>query len=72
MADNIKHAVEAVGEKIGGAVSHEKAENNKEIAKDDNLSLGTRAKAAVDGVGDKAEEVKHGAKEEAHKQQAIH
>jgi len=72
MASNVKHAVEAVGDKVNETVAHTKGEANKEIAKDDDLSLGTRAKAAVDVVGDKAEETKHAAKGEVHKQQAIH
>ncbi|CAF0719665.1 unnamed protein product [Adineta ricciae] len=70
--EKITDACKAGVEKVKEAVSGSSKEANKEIAKDSNLSVGTRAEAAVDAVGDKIDETKHAAKSEAHKQQAIH
>ncbi|KAH9460870.1 hypothetical protein Pst134EA_017181 [Puccinia striiformis f. sp. tritici] len=42
-------------------------EANKTVAKDSDASLGTRATAAKDALGDKVNEVKDGASAEAHK-----
>merc|ERR1711939_895253 len=47
-------------------------EANKEVAKDSNVDVSTRASAAKDALGDKADEHKHGASAEANKQRATH
>jgi hypothetical protein len=47
-------------------------EGNKATAKDSNQSAGTRVGAAMDAVGDKANETGHAASKEAHKQKAAH
>lgn len=45
-------------------------EANKNVAKDSNASLSTRATAAKDAMGDKKDEVSHDAKGEAYEQKA--
>lgn len=45
-------------------------EGNKEVAKDSNASLGTRAEAAKDAIGDKMDESKHGASADLNKEKA--
>lgn len=49
-----------VGDKINEATSGASKEANKDVAKDSNASLGTRANAAKDAVGDKMDESKAG------------
>ena len=49
--EKITDACKAGVEKVKEAVSGSSKEANKEIAKDSNLSVGTRAEAAVDAVG---------------------
>jgi len=61
-----------IGEKAQSAVSGTSYEANKEVAKDSNLSAGTRAQAAKDAVGDKMDQTKHDVKQEYHKQKATH
>ncbi|KFX99797.1 hypothetical protein O988_03646 [Pseudogymnoascus sp. VKM F-3808] len=67
--DSIKQGANYVSEQVQKTTSGVSKEANKEVAKDDNSSLGTRASAAKDAVGDKVNESSHGAKGEAHKQQ---
>ncbi|KAK0392395.1 hypothetical protein NLU13_1890 [Sarocladium strictum] len=66
--DSIKQGANFVGEKVQEATSGVSKEANKEVAKDSNSPIGTRASAAKDALGDKADESKHGAKGEGHKQ----
>ncbi|KAL6822291.1 glucose-repressible protein Grg1 [Trichoderma camerunense] len=66
--DSIKQGANYVGEKVQQATSGASKETNKQVAKDSDASLGTRASAAKDAVGDKMDESKHDAKGEAHKQ----
>ncbi|KAH8179602.1 glucose-repressible protein grg1 domain-containing protein [Sarocladium implicatum] len=66
--DSIKQGANFVGEKVQEATSGASKEANKEVAKDGNAPIGTRASAAKDALGDKADESKHGAKGEGHKQ----
>jgi len=56
-----------VAEKVSEATHAVSGEANKEVAKDSNQSVGTRASAAVDAVKDKANEKASGVKAEAHK-----
>lgn len=49
--DKIADACRAGVEKVKEAVSGTSKEANKEIAKDSNQSIGTRAEAAIDAVG---------------------
>ncbi|KAF4459263.1 hypothetical protein FALBO_13978 [Fusarium albosuccineum] len=66
--DSIKQGANAVAEKAQQAVSGTSKEANKEVAKDSNAPLGTRASAAKDAIGDKADEKKHETKGDAHKE----
>ncbi|KAL7931157.1 glucose-repressible protein Grg1 [Trichoderma chlorosporum] len=66
--DSIKQGANYVGEKVQQATSGASKETNKQVAKDSDANLGTRASAAKDAVGDKMDESKHDAKGEAHKQ----
>ncbi|CAI6100353.1 hypothetical protein V2G26_008307 [Clonostachys chloroleuca] len=66
--DSIKQGANFVSEKVQQATSGTSKEANKEVAKDGNASLGTRASAAKDAAGDKIQESKHDAKGEAHKE----
>jgi hypothetical protein len=49
--DKITDAYKAGVEKVKEAVSGSSKEANKEVAKDSNLSAGTRVGAAVDAAG---------------------
>ncbi|RFU77805.1 glucose repressible grg1 [Trichoderma arundinaceum] len=66
--DSIKQGANYVGEKVQQATSGASKETNKQVAKDSNANVGTRASAAKDALGDKFDENKHDAKGEAHKQ----
>ncbi|CAF0848686.1 unnamed protein product [Rotaria sordida] len=70
--EKITDACKAGAEKVKEMVSGTSKEANKEIAKDSNESIGTRAGAAIDAAGDKIDETKHAAQKEVHKQQAMH
>ncbi|CAF1370611.1 unnamed protein product [Rotaria sp. Silwood1] len=70
--EKISDACKAGAEKVKEMVSGSSKEANKEIAKDSNQSIGTRAEAAVDAASDKLHETKHAAQKESYKQQAIH
>ncbi|EHK27357.1 uncharacterized protein TRIVIDRAFT_229103 [Trichoderma virens Gv29-8] len=66
--DSIKQGANYVGEKVQQATSGASKETNKQVAKDSDAGIGTRASAAKDAVSDKMSESKHDAKGEAHKQ----
>ncbi|KAF7552487.1 hypothetical protein G7046_g7402 [Stylonectria norvegica] len=70
--ETAKQAVNYVAETIQGAASGASKETNKQVAKDGNVSIGTRATAAKDALGDKVDETKHDNKAEAHKEFAKH
>ena len=70
--DTIKHGLEAVTEKAKEIISRTSYEANKEVAKDSDQPLSTRANAAVNAVKDKVDETSHSANKEAHKQAATH
>jgi hypothetical protein len=57
-----------VAEKVSEVTHAVTGEHNKEVAKDSNETVGTRAGAAVDAVKDKAQETASSVKAEAHKQ----
>ncbi|KAF5005876.1 hypothetical protein FDECE_7714 [Fusarium decemcellulare] len=57
-----------VAETVQGATSGASKEANKEVAKDGNAPLGTRASAAKDALGDKIDQSTHENKAEVHKQ----
>jgi hypothetical protein len=56
-----------VSETVQGAASGASKEANKSVAKDSNASLGSRATAAKDAVGDKIDETSHNTKADVHK-----
>ncbi|KAL1887560.1 Glucose-repressible protein [Ceratocystis pirilliformis] len=66
--DSIKNAANYVAESVQGATAGTSKEANKQVAKDSNSGLGTRAQAAKDAIGDKMNESSHNTKAEAYKQ----
>ncbi|KIE01807.1 Glucose-repressible protein Grg1, partial [Metarhizium majus ARSEF 297] len=67
--DSLKQGANYVSETVKQATSGASKETNKQVAKDSDAPIGTRASAAKDALGNKADEHKHDAKAEAHKQQ---
>ncbi|KAG5918936.1 hypothetical protein E4U60_000389 [Claviceps pazoutovae] len=67
--ESLKQGANYVAETAKQATSGASKETNKQVAKDSDAPIGTRASAAKDALGDKATESKHDAKAEAHKQQ---
>ncbi|KAL9130211.1 MAG: hypothetical protein Q9217_001556 [Psora testacea] len=57
--DAASNAAKSVSDTIKGATDTASKETNKNIAKDSDASIGTRAEAGKDAVGDKAKEVQH-------------
>lgn len=53
-----RNAANSVSDTVSQATSGASKEGNKQVAKDDNASLGTRASAAKDAAGDKVNEEK--------------
>ncbi|KIW88627.1 uncharacterized protein Z519_10673 [Cladophialophora bantiana CBS 173.52] len=70
--DNIKNTANYVKESLAGSASTASKEANKNVAKDDNASLGTRAQAAGDAISDKFDEQKHNRQADVHKEAAKH
>ncbi|RFU78308.1 hypothetical protein TARUN_3930 [Trichoderma arundinaceum] len=70
--ETAKQAFNYVAESIQGATSGASKETNKEIAKNDNVDISTRATAAKDALGDKFDETAHNNKADAHKELAKH
>ncbi|ODA81757.1 hypothetical protein RJ55_00261 [Drechmeria coniospora] len=67
--DSIKQGANYISESAKQAMHGVSKDANKEVAKDNNAPIGTRASAAKDALGDKFNENKHDAKAEAYKQQ---
>ena len=70
--DKLNNAANYVAETVQGAVSTGSKEGNKSVAKDGNVSVGTRVSAAKDALGDKIDETSHNNAAELHKQAAKH
>ncbi|EXJ92571.1 glucose-repressible protein [Capronia epimyces CBS 606.96] len=70
--DSIKNAANYVSESIQGAASTTSKEANKNVAKDSDAKLTTRAQAAGDAIGDKFDEQAHDRKADVHKEAAKH
>jgi len=66
--ETAKQAVNYVAETVQGATAGASKEANKNVAKNGNVDLSTRATAAKDAVGDKFDETAHDNKAEVHKQ----
>ena len=56
-----------MAESVQGAGAEASKVANKETAKDSNASLGTRASAGMDAIGDKKDEVSHNTKADVNK-----
>ena len=63
----IQNAANYVSETVQGAGAQASKETNKQVAKDSDASLGTRASAAKDAIFDKKDEKVHDAKSDVHK-----
>ncbi|MCJ1281104.1 Glucose-repressible protein [Xylographa opegraphella] len=70
--ESIKNAANYVSESIQGAGSEASKEANKHVAKDGNNTLGTRATATKDMIGDKLDQSKHETSADVHKEAAKH
>ncbi|KAH6689440.1 glucose-repressible gene protein [Plectosphaerella plurivora] len=70
--ESVKNAANYVAETVQGAGATASKEANKNVAKDSNASLGSRATAAKDAVGDKFDESKHNTQADVHKEAAKH
>ncbi|KAL4962046.1 glucose-repressible protein Grg1 [Aspergillus stella-maris] len=68
--ETIKNAANYVSETVQGAGATASKETNKEVAKDNDASLSSRATAAKDAVVDKKDEKSHDAKADVHKEAA--
>ncbi|KAF4849181.1 Glucose-repressible gene protein [Colletotrichum siamense] len=70
--ETIKNAANYVSESVQQAGATASKETNKQVAKDSDASLTSRASAAKDAVGDKLDESSHEAKADVHKESAKH
>ncbi|KAI0431891.1 glucose-repressible gene protein [Xylaria sp. FL1042] len=70
--DNVKNAANYVADSVKSATSTGSKEANKQVAKDNDASISTRASAAKDAVGDKFDEQKHDKSADVHKEAAKH
>jgi len=70
--DTIKNTANYVGDKANELTAGASKEGNKQVAKDSDASLGTRASAGKDALSDKADEVSSSASAEGNKQAAKH
>ncbi|KAJ5646131.1 hypothetical protein N7490_002503 [Penicillium lividum] len=70
--ETIKNAAKYVSESVQGAGAEASKEVNKEIAKDGDAKLSTRATAVKDAVVDKKDEKSHDIKADVHKEQVKH
>lgn len=67
-----RNAANYVAETVQGAGATASKEANKEVAKDNNASLSTRAQAAGDAISDKVDEQTHNRKADVHKEASKH
>ncbi|KAK0115776.1 Glucose-repressible protein [Cadophora gregata] len=70
--ETIKNAANYVAESVQGGGAAASKEANKQVAKDSDASLGTRATAAKDAIGDKIDQTSHEGKADLHKEAAKH
>jgi hypothetical protein len=64
---NSQNAANYVSETVQGTGSEASKEANKSVAKDNDASIGSRATAAKDAVGDKLDQSSHNTKADVHK-----
>ncbi|KAL4863863.1 hypothetical protein BDV12DRAFT_176945 [Aspergillus spectabilis] len=70
--ETVKNTVNYVSESLQGAGATASKETNKNVAKDSDAGVGTRASAAKDALFDKKDEKSHDAKADVHKEAAKH
>ncbi|MCJ1485459.1 Glucose-repressible protein [Schaereria dolodes] len=70
--DTLKDTANYVGDSVKGATSGAQKEGHKEVAKDSDASLNTRASAAKDAVSDKFDETKNNTSADVNKESAKH
>ncbi|KAI4151267.1 MAG: hypothetical protein LQ340_003594 [Diploschistes diacapsis] len=70
--ESIKNAANYVSDKAQETTAGASKEANKNVAKDSDASLGTRASAGKDAVSDKMSEHGHGASATLNKEEAKH
>merc|ERR1739840_38300 len=70
--ETIKNAANYVAESVQGGGAQASKEANKQVAKDGDASVGTRASAAKDAVSDKIDQSSHEGKADLHKEAAKH
>ncbi|KAL4863681.1 hypothetical protein BDV12DRAFT_177233 [Aspergillus spectabilis] len=70
--ETVKNTVNYVSETIQGAGATASKEVNKEVAKDNNADLTTRATAARDALLDKKDEKVHETRADVHKEATKH
>ncbi|KAJ5112371.1 hypothetical protein N7532_000416 [Penicillium argentinense] len=68
--ETAKNAVNYVAETVQGTGAQASKEANKEVAKDSNANVTTRASAAKDALGDKKDQFTHDTKADVHKEAA--
>ncbi|EAU31360.1 conserved hypothetical protein [Aspergillus terreus NIH2624] len=70
--ETVKNAANYVSETIQGTGAEASKEANKQVAKDSDASISTRASAAKDALGDKKDEYSHNTKADVHKEASKH
>ncbi|KAJ5201385.1 Glucose-repressible protein [Penicillium cinerascens] len=70
--ETAKNAANYVSESVQGATNQGAKEANKNVAKDSDTSLGTRASAAKDAAVNKKDETVHNTKADTNKEAAKH
>ncbi|MCJ1412565.1 Glucose-repressible protein [Ptychographa xylographoides] len=70
--NTLKNAGNYVSETVQGAGSQASKEANKQVAKDSNATLSTRATATKDMIGDKLDQHGHETSANVHKEAAKH
>ncbi|KAJ5126747.1 hypothetical protein N7448_007526 [Penicillium atrosanguineum] len=70
--ETVKNAANYVAETVQGTGAEASKEANKNVAKDNDANVSTRASAAKDALFDKKDEVSHDSKADVHKEAAKH
>ncbi|CAK7265713.1 hypothetical protein SEPCBS119000_001659 [Sporothrix epigloea] len=70
--DTIKQATNYVSDKVNAMTSDASHEANKNVAKDSNVSVGSRIEGAGNAIKDKVDQKGYEASAEANKQAATH
>ncbi|KAL8690956.1 MAG: hypothetical protein Q9218_003713 [Villophora microphyllina] len=70
--NTIKDAANYVGDKFQGTTAQASKEANKSIAKDSNVPVSTRMRAAGDMMSDKMDQHSHEAEAKVHKEKSKH